>query len=350
MAWRETRDRMAGLNQEICIAGGGLAGLSLGVALRRSDVPVRILEAGEYPRHRVCGEFISGVSDETLVRLGIAEHFSDALKHRSLGWYDRGKLIHEDHFKQAAFGISRYLLDARLVKQFRDLGGVLETRSRARPEAGIGKVWAAGRRPCRGRWIGLKAHLRNLPQTADLEMHAGANGYVGLAGVEGGWTNVCGLFRLDRSQPGKGESLLPAYLEAGGNVTLAASIRAAEWKAGSFSAVAGFELGPQVPLPGLLMLGDAESMIPPFTGNGMSMAFQAAECALDPLTAWSRGEIAWEKAAQDVRGAVKRRFARRMTVAQALHPILLAASGRALLGKLAARHLLPFQPMLSLIR
>ena len=45
----------------IQIIGGGLAGLTLGIALRRQEIPVTILEAGRYPRHRVCGEFISGL-------------------------------------------------------------------------------------------------------------------------------------------------------------------------------------------------------------------------------------------------------------------------------------------------
>ena len=44
----------------ITIIGGGLAGLSLGIGLRQNGVPVTIIEAGQYPRHRVCGEFISG--------------------------------------------------------------------------------------------------------------------------------------------------------------------------------------------------------------------------------------------------------------------------------------------------
>lgn len=341
---------MAELNREICIAGGGLAGLSLGVGLRGNGVPVRVLEAGNYPRHRVCGEFISGVTEETLCVLGIDGLLADARRHCSLQWYESGKLIHRDHFKDPALGISRYLLDERLVHQLQAIGGVIETGIRARPSPGEGKVWAAGRRPCNGRWIGLKAHVRDLPQSADLEMHAGRNGYAGLAGVEDGWTNVCGLFRLDRSISATGSELLPAYLEAGGNDALAKALRASEWKSGSFSAVAGFELGRQTPLPGLLTLGDAESMIPPFTGNGMSMAFQAAECALTPLTAWSRGEISWTLAANTVRAAIKRRFARRLMVAQGLHPVLFAASGRSLLEKLASSHLLPFQPMLTLIR
>jgi menaquinone-9 beta-reductase len=341
---------MAELNREICIAGGGLAGLSLGVGLRAQGVPVRIQEAGSYPRHRVCGEFISGVSQETLEMLGIAGIFADARRHRSLTWFNSGKMIHQDRFKDPALGISRYLLDERLADHFQASGGVLETGTRSRPEPGEGNVWAAGRRPCKGRWIGLKAHVRQFAQSADLEMHAGRNGYVGLAGVEDGWTNVCGLFRLDRSIKATGEDLLPAYMEIGGNESLAAVLRGSEWKPGSFSAVAGFELGRQKPLPGLLTLGDAESMIPPFTGNGMSMAFQAAECALHPLTAWSRGEISWTLAANTVRATLQRRFVRRLAVAQTLHPVLFAASGRSLLEKLASTHLLPFQPMLTLIR
>ena len=46
----------------INIIGGGLAGLSLGICLRRKDIPVAVHEKGSYPRHKVCGEFISGVT------------------------------------------------------------------------------------------------------------------------------------------------------------------------------------------------------------------------------------------------------------------------------------------------
>lgn len=350
MARGQTRDRLANLKREITIAGGGLAGLSLAAALRRYEVPVTVLEAGNYPRHRVCGEFISGVSGETLAALGIAGLFEDARRHRSLGWYEGGRLIHRDHFKNSALGISRYLLDARLKDLVEALGGTVRIKTRVRPEPRDGFVWTAGRHPRPGQWLGLKAHVRKLPMSADLEMHAGTNGYAGIADVEDGWTNVCGLFRIDRSLPASGADLLPAYLVAGGNQKLAATLRDSEWRAGSFSSVAGFEFGRQTPLPGLLALGDAESMIPPFTGNGMSMAFQAAECALGSLVAWSRGEQSWQDAANSVRAAVNRKFNRRLAAAAVLHPFLLKACGRSLLQNLATAHLLPFQPMLSLIR
>ncbi len=327
-----------------------MAGLSLAAALSLHDVRVTVLESGDYPRHRVCGEFISGVSDETLSALGIADLFKDAHRHHSLGWYESGRLIHRDEFKTPALGISRYLLDERLWNRVKALGGEVITRSRVQPQPREGLVWTAGRRPRKGQWIGLKAHVRGLTRSADLEMHAGKNGYAGLAEVEDGWTNVCGLFRLDRSIKTDGIDLLSAYLDAGGNQLLATKLRNCEWRAESFSAVAGFELGRQIPVPGLLTLGDAESMIPPFTGNGMSMAFQAAECAVAPLVAFSRGEQSWQDAANLVRASVIRKFRRRLAVARAMHPILLGAGGRSLLQSLASARLLPFQPMLSLIR
>ena len=47
--------------QSVRIVGGGLAGLSLGIGLRRAGVSTEIFEAGDYPRHRVCGEFVTGL-------------------------------------------------------------------------------------------------------------------------------------------------------------------------------------------------------------------------------------------------------------------------------------------------
>ena len=57
----------------ITIVGGGLAGLTLGIGLRQRGVPAALWEAGHYPRHRVCGEFICGRGQETLARLDLRE-------------------------------------------------------------------------------------------------------------------------------------------------------------------------------------------------------------------------------------------------------------------------------------
>ena len=350
MARRETRARVAGLMNEITIAGGGLAGLALAVALRRRDVPATVLEAGSYPRHRVCGEFISGVSPETLEFLGIRDLFDDARLHRTVCWHECGRILHRDSLPEPAMGISRFELDERLRNRVESLGGVVKTGIRARPVPVDGLIWAAGRRPRPGTWIGLKAHVRNLPMSADLEMHAGRNGYAGMAGVEDGWVNVCGLFRLDHSLVAKGPDLLGAYLEAGGNARLAEMLASAEWRENSFSAVAGFELGRQQAVPGVFCLGDAESMIPPFTGNGMSMAFQSAETACEPLVSWASGTLSWQAAMNQAQAGLRRRFRRRLAVAQVLHRVLFNSAGRSLLQSLSSSGLLPFKPVLSLVR
>ena len=107
----------------VTIAGGGLAGLSLGIALRNHDVPVRLIEAGSYPRHRVCGEFISGVSDGELQSLGIADLFQEAQRHRGTSWHEGDRELLRASLPDDARGLSRYRLDALLAQRLTALGG-----------------------------------------------------------------------------------------------------------------------------------------------------------------------------------------------------------------------------------
>ena len=65
-------------HKPITIIGGGLAGLTLGIGLRQQGIPVTVWEAGRYPRHRACGEFISGRGPDVLVRLGLVDSFRRA--------------------------------------------------------------------------------------------------------------------------------------------------------------------------------------------------------------------------------------------------------------------------------
>src|SRR5690606_12042972 len=135
-----------------------------------------------------------------------------------------------------------------------------------------------------------------------------------------------------------------------GQRELASLLRRAPWRVGSFTAVAGFEMGRQGARRALCAVGDAESMIPPFTGNGMSMAFQAAELALKPLTQWAEGELSWDRAVDEVRSTLRCRFAKRLIMARVLHKFLLNPRGRSLMRSLATCHLLPFRPMMALVR
>eukprot|EP00903_Cladosiphon_okamuranus_P003907 g3905.t1 len=283
------------LPKEITIIGGGLTGLSLAVALRGHGIPVELHEAGTYPRHRVCGEFISGVKQQTLETLGIDHLLADAQRHTGVAWFGGDTRLSHRKLPRPALAISRHALDERLFETAKSLGANVLESSRRKPGVNApGQVWCAGRRPTNGQWIGLKAHVRNLPTISDLEMHSGPVGYLGVTSVENGWSNVCGLFRIDRSIKAKHHALLPAYLRKNGNHRLSGRLSDADWKPESFTAVAGFKLGLQSPIPHVLSLGDSHSIIPPFTGNGMSMAFQSAEAALPELVKFSRSQQDWE--------------------------------------------------------
>src|SRR5437762_6892219 len=104
--------------KEITIIGGGLGGLWLGLRLRERNVPVTILEAGEYPRHRVCGEFIAGLDAITIGRLGLEPVLADALRHREVAWFIGARPARIQELPSPALGISRHALDARLAEAF----------------------------------------------------------------------------------------------------------------------------------------------------------------------------------------------------------------------------------------
>lgn len=349
------------------IVGGGLAGLALGLALRRAGVTVTLSEAGDYPRHRVCGEFIAGLDDATVDRLGLAPFFADARRHSRVAWFAGERRLRTQILPAPALALSRYALDARLAEAFVAAGGELRTRHRANVDSGAGadagaprpgRVLACGRRAeTRSPWVGLKVHARGLATAEGLELHLGRGAYVGVSAVEDGRVNVCGLFHRDSAPAAGGRAgALPAALRASGLHALAARLAAADIDPDSCCAVAGLAFGRAAAADETsttdsasspaLSLGDHHAMIPPFTGNGMAMAFQSAAAALDPLLAWSRGETSWADTCARVDRALRRRFGTRLAGARWLHPFLVSPARQRWLA--AAAPLLPLRPLYHL--
>lgn len=338
----------------ITIGGGGLCGLSLGIALRREGIPARIFESGSYPRHRVCGEFISGVSDATLDALGIRDILDQATPLHTFSWHSPHRCLIQSALPTPARGLSRFALDQALANRFEDLGGSLHTCSKAPAPSDNGglSIDTTGRARTRGRkWVGLKIHFTELDLTSDLEMHAGDGGYIGLSRIENGRVNACGLFLHRPGLRGGGPDTLLRYLEACGLHSLAERLHPQPRDDASFSAVAGFEMGDAPPSPqNTLRLGDALMMIPPFAGNGMSMAFESAAIALDHIRKHNQGDLPREHMIRDTESALASRFASRMRAATLLHPMLLRPALRAPLSLLAALRLLPTATLFNALR
>jgi menaquinone-9 beta-reductase len=326
----------------ITIVGGGLAGLTLGIGLRRKGIPVTILEAGCYPRHRVCGEFISGRGQDVLARLGLRQAFLDAGSVAArTGTFFLGKNRSPVRpLPCPALGLSRHTMDSLLASIFRELGGEICENERWRADdVRRDVVRASGRRlePVSNgwRWFALKAHARNVPLLSDLEMHGTRNGYVGLSRVEGGEVNICGLFRWPanrRGAPPPRQELLKG--EPG--TPLRERMSKAEIDQTSFCAIAGLSLRPhRAAARSDCSIGDALTMTPPVTGNGMSMAFEAAELAIGPLAAHSRGEMTWTQARQAIACCCDNAFAQRLSWAAWLQWMMFTPILRTGLGSLA---------------
>ncbi|HEY1107075.1 MAG TPA: hypothetical protein VGE76_00540, partial [Opitutaceae bacterium] len=195
-------------------------------------------------------------------------------------------------------------------------------------------------------WLGLKVHVRDITLARELELHLGADAYVGLARLPDGNTNVCGLFHR-RELSIRGHELLLAYLRETGLGALAERLAAAKIEADTFCAVAGLQFDRRVPAieANRLSLGDTSATIPPFTGNGMAMAFQSAEAALRPLLAYAHWKCDWTAACRDTHAALCGRFRTRLASAHWMHPFLLRPNRQRLLALLNRCHLLPINTL-----
>lgn len=328
--------------QPVEIIGGGLAGLALGLALRRAGVPVTLFEAGDYPRQRVCGEFITGLDDATVASLELGPVLADALRHDRVAWFFCERLVLRQRLPRPALALSRWALDARLAATLADAGGHLVTGTRREASPRPGRVNATGRRRAAQPWIGLKLHVRRMPLAAGLEMHLGRAGYVGLCQLPAGEVNICGLFHRQALARHERTEVLLSYLEASGLRGLARRVAAADSCAGSAAAVAGMGFGDYPPVPGELALGDARCTLPPFLGNGMAAAFQMAAAAVAPVTDWSHRACAWDEACARVRRQVRPRLRLRTGLGGRLHRFLLSPARPGWLTGLARAHCVPF--------
>ena len=80
-------------------------------------------------------------------------------------------------------------------------------------------------------------------------------------------------------------------------------------------------------------------MIPPLTGNGMSIAFESAALAADALEAYARNRKTWESALREIAALFRGQFAARLAWAARLHGVIFSPAAQPVLGLLVR---LPF--------
>lgn len=294
-------------SDKIIIIGGGLAGLTAAIHLLKEKKEIIIFEKNTYPKHKVCGEYIS---NEVLSYFDQLNIDIQCLKPTNITKtsisVSNGKTIHST-LPLGGFGISRYTLDNYLYEKVLELGGkfiheqvveinfekdnfTIKTNDNQLFNAKV-VLGAYGKRSNldfsfdrnfihqKSPWLGVKAHYQ-LDFPNDLvELHNFKGGYCGVSKVENDSVNICYLVKYDVFKKYKNiqdfqQNILyqnPKLKQILEKATLLFE------KPLTISQIS-FENKNQVENH-ILMLGDTAGVIHPLCGNGMAMAIRSAKIA-----------------------------------------------------------------------
>ncbi|MGB1242932.1 MAG: NAD(P)/FAD-dependent oxidoreductase [Chitinophagales bacterium] len=306
--------------KDVLIIGGGLAGLTSAIDLSKAGWQVTLLEKKDYPRNKVCGEYISNEVLPYLSTLGLDPML---LSPQNIKRFQltapSGKFI-EKPLDLGGFSVRRYTLDEYLYQQslqcrvdvrlhttvekvvFKEDSFEVSTTKGIIFEAKI-IIGGHGKRSLidknlkraffqdRAYYIGVKQYFE-FPFPNDLvALHNFEGGYCGLSVVENGWVNV-------------------AYLTTKQSLQQYGTIETLQQKALSKNPFLKeiFEVGKPIhPKPfvisnvsfqkkesvceHILMCGDSAGMISPLSGNGMAMAIHSAQIASDLVGDFLQGKI-----------------------------------------------------------
>ena len=306
------------------VIGGGLAGCSTAVQLARHEHRVLLLEESTYPRHKLCGEFLSPEAQSSLEGLGVlsAVQAAGAAPMTGARLTGPGGTATEHALPGTALGLSRFRLDELLYRQACRAGAEGRTGTRATAvhgsldegftvEAGGDAVegrlviGAYGRRGVLDRtlerpflqehspYVAFKAHFAGAPAPSSpgaIEIHAADGGYCGVGPVENERVNVCWIGRTDALTDAGGtpDAMLDRLRQQ--NAALDERLRPLSRVSDRFEAVSQVPLMPKSRFAGdVCMVGDSAGMIAPLCGDGMAMALDAADLLVPLADAFLSG-------------------------------------------------------------
>ena len=294
---------------------------------------MEIWEAGDYPRHRVCGEFVCGDGVRILRQLDVLPN-EDFFQPETVRFFTRQNKTERFQIPGGALSVSRFVLDRALAGSFLELGGRLRVNSRwtgAFSQEGL--VRASGRRiapPGNHRLIGIKVHAADFPLSADLELHFSSEGYIGISKLPHDAVNICALIRSREPFANIRENFCDR-LAALVNSESRALIRNSCLDSRSLCFVAGPSFGPDAPDCGECRIGDSLRMISPLTENGMSLAFESAHIATPILESYSQGLLDWQSATRRISRMCETAFKPRLRFSSFLQNCLFSCAAQSVL-------------------
>ena len=306
---------------DVIIIGGGLAGLALSIDLKLKGHSILLIEKSDYPRNKVCGEYISMESYMYLHSLCPSLNKYELPKITQFKITSLGKNTFNTPLDLGGFGVSRFLLEDLLYQQAISIGVqvVINTKVEA---SSIGKIDGlyqvqtkseiylakivcntSGRKSnieaksenrikSKNNYIGVKYHIKLDRNTELIEIHNFKGGYCGISSIENDMNCLCyivnseelkkvgnSIQRLEKEILSKNSQLKNIFSDA---VFL--------FKEPYTISGINFNIKERIK-DGTFLLGDAAGSIAPITGNGMSIALRSAFTLSNLMDAYFKNEI-----------------------------------------------------------
>lgn len=340
---------------DVIVVGGGLAGLTASLHLAKKGHHVVVFEKQRYPRHKVCGEYVSNEIVPYLERLGLSMKESRAVSIDTLQLSSSTGKYLETELPLGGKGISRFSLDNKLYHvavangvcfrfesvskiNFENHGFKVITEANEMYTSKIA-IGAYGKRSSldkamnrdfinrKSAWMAVKAHYNyeDFPENV-VALHNFHGGYGGLSKTETGAVNFCYLATYKSFQKEKNIVNFNKNIVAR-NPFLGEFLQNATPLFEQPLTIAQISFQPKENVENhVLMCGDTAGLIHPLCGNGMAMAIHSAKIAAELIDVFLDGEQSYSDRSaleKEYQRLWEKAFRRRLWTGRRLQQLLL---------------------------
>ena len=293
-------------NSDVLIIGGGLAGLTAAIHLSQKNLKVTLIEKSGFPRHKVCGEYISNeilpylkwlgadVSELNPTNISKFEFTSNngkaARAKLPLGGFGISRFALDDFLYQKALAASCTILKENVtdISFSNDVFTVTTSIQILTAKIVLG---AYGKRSNvdqvlhrnfihkKSPWLAVKAHYAGSLDPALVALHNFKGGYCGVSKVEDNIINICYLadyatFKQYKNIEDYQQNVLykNKHLKSVFENSTLLFDKPLTISQISFDKKQAVENH-------IIMIGDTAGLIHPLCGNGMAMAIHSAKIA-----------------------------------------------------------------------